>query len=86
MRGIAIPFSDYKKEYEDVIDLNSSGIFIDGDRGEVIVLNPSEYLLDYLKKNKISFRELAKSEVDRYVWEVLGLIKEVGEESEGYGG
>jgi len=74
MKGVAIPFSNFKGYYYDVVYANSSGVYVDGDREEVIVLNPNDYLVGYLKENKIPFRWLSKEEVDRYVREFLHAV------------
>jgi len=85
MEGIAIPFANYEGvhveagDLMEMIDIHSSGVFVDGGKQEIIVLNPSKELLDFLRKMDVKFRNLSKSEVNMYVREVLGLI----EESEG---
>ena len=71
MKGIAVPFSAFKGYHHDIVYANSSGVYVDGDREEVAILNPNDYLIDYLKSNNIPFRWLTKEEVDRYVREFL---------------
>ncbi|MHC1625421.1 MAG: hypothetical protein ACXQS2_05415 [Methermicoccaceae archaeon] len=88
MEGIAIPFANYEGlhveagDLMEMVDINSSGVLVEGGTQEIIVLNPSKALLDFLKEMDVKYRNLTKSEVDRYVREVLGLIKESEEEEE----
>lgn len=87
MEGIAVPIIGYRGEkiewgdFVEMVDINSSGVFIEPER--VIILNPTKSLIDFFKDMGIEYRKLSKSEVDRYVREVLGLIKEEEEEEKG---
>ena len=76
MEGIAIPYKEFEVRIKDLefIDANCTILFLDGDRGEIIVLNPNEILLEELESRGIRYRKLSEDEVVRYSRDlILGL-------------
>jgi signal transduction protein with GAF and PtsI domain len=71
MKGIGISFSDVKGVDLDFLDLHSKGTIVDGNRLEVIVINPDDELMNALNRLGIKYRNLSKEETYRYVRELF---------------
>ena len=71
MRGIAIPYDAVTVKDIEFIDMNSSALFFDGDRREIIVFNPNEVLIEELEGRGVKFRWLSDEELKLYSREVI---------------
>jgi len=71
MKAYAIPFKYVAPLDLDALDFQSKGVIIDGDREAVIVIEPSEKLIQRWKELKIEFEELSQAETEKYVEEIL---------------
>jgi len=67
MRGIAIPFADINMMDLDYLDLHCKMAVIDGDKREVIVIEPDDELIKALKRLNIKYRNLSEEETYNYV-------------------
>lgn len=75
MRGIAIPFKFVYMMDLDFLDLNSKGILLESSTEEVIVIEPSQKLIESLERLKaqkgIGYRWLSADEVERFTKTLL---------------
>jgi len=71
MKAYAIPFKYVAPLDLDALDFQSKGVIIDGDREAVIIIEPSEKLIERWKELKIEFEELPQEEAEKYIKEVF---------------
>jgi len=71
MRGIEIPFEYVNLVDLDFFNLHSKGVFIDGDKKAVIVIEPDEVFMKSLKRLNVKYKELPEEETYRYVKDIL---------------
>jgi len=74
MEGIRIPYSEIRLNPYDItfLDLNSLSMFFDADTQSVVILKPSEILLEELDNRGVKYEKLKPDEIKRYLREHLG--------------
>jgi len=73
MRGIAIPFEEEEFKVRDLklLEAKSAYVTLDGDKREIVVINPKPDLIEELENRGIKFRELKKDELKRYLVDII---------------
>ena len=75
MLAIAISYAEYEEKVKD-IDLivnNSVYVYSDIDLDEVIIFQPSEKLLEWLKQNNVVFRLIDEKELEEIITKIINI-------------
>ena len=75
MFAIAISYTEYEEKVEDVdfVVNNSIYIYSDIDTDEVIIFQPSERLLNWLKEKNVVFRWIDENEVEKILTRISNI-------------
>jgi len=75
MFAIAISYTEYEEKVEDVdfIVNNSIYIYSDIDTDEVIIFQPNEKLLNWLKEKNVVFRWIDEEEVEKILTRISNI-------------
>jgi len=75
MLAIAISYAEYEEKVKD-IDLivnNSVYVYSDIDLDEVIIFQPNEKLLKWLKENNVGFRLIDENELEKIITKIINI-------------
>ena len=75
MLAIAISYAEYEEKVKD-IDLivnNSVYVYSDIDLDEVIIFQPNEKLLKWLKENNVEFRLIDENELEKIITKIINI-------------
>ena len=75
MLAIAISYAEYEEKVKD-IDLivnNSVYVYSDIDLDEVIIFQPNEKLLEWLKENNVGFRLIDENELEKIITKIINI-------------
>lgn len=75
MFAIAISYTEYEEKVEDVdfVVNNSIYIYSDIDTDEVIIFQPNEKLLEWLKENNVGFRLIDENELEKIITKIINI-------------
>ena len=75
MFAIAISYTEYEEKVEDVdfVVNNSIYIYSDIDTDEVIIFQPNEKLLNWLKEKNVVFRWIDEEEVEKILTRISNI-------------
>ena len=75
MFAIAISYAEYEEKVKDVDTIvnNSVYVYSDIDLDEVIIFQPSEKLLEWLKQNNVVFRLIDEKELEEIITKIINI-------------
>ena len=75
MFAIAISYAEYEEKVKDVDTIvnNSMYVYSDIDLDEVIIFQPSEKLLEWLKQNNVVFRLIDEKELEEIITKIINI-------------
>ena len=75
MFAIAISYAEYEEKVKDVDTIvnNRMYVYSDIDLDEVIIFQPSEKLVEWLKENNVVFRLIDEKELEEIITKIINI-------------
>ena len=75
MLAIAISYAEYEEKVKDIDLIVNNGVYVysDIDLDEVIIFQPNEKLLKWLKENNVGFRLIDENELEKIITKIINI-------------